>query len=333
MKKVTIGDVAKRANVSKSTVSQYLNKNYHYMGEATKLEIAKAIKELGYQPNIIARSLKQKATSTIGLIAANILHAFSTQVIRAVEDVCQEHDFNLIICNADDDPDKEKKHIEMLLAKQVDGLIIFPTGENLDLYQKMVDANYPIVFVDRMIEDVAIPTVLLDNEKASELAVHHFLDRGYERIGIITTSIIKHVTPRIERINGYKKTLEKNNIPINPDYIKSLELANMEEGIGEMLSANKPPQAILAGNDLSLIEILKYIKKHQLQIPKDVAIIGIDDVSFATFYYPAITTIAQPTFEIGNKAANLLLSKIKKQDNENLLVYRYEPKLIIRQST
>lgn len=129
MKRITIQDVARLAGVSKSTISQYLNKRYDYMSEETKKRIEAAINELGYEPNFIARSLKQKKTSTIAVIVANILHSFSTKVIRAVEDYCNENGFHVIVCNADDDPEKEANYIRMLRAKQVDGMIVFLRAE------------------------------------------------------------------------------------------------------------------------------------------------------------------------------------------------------------
>jgi LacI family kdg operon repressor len=333
MKSITIADVAKHAKVSKSTVSQYLNNRFDYMGEATKKRIEISISELGYQPNIIARSLKQKSTMTIGVIVANILHAFSTQVLRAIEDICHENDFHVIVCNADDDPVKEKKYIDMLLAKQVDGLIIFPTGENIELYQKMVIEEYPIVFLDRTLSEVKISSVMLDNEKASSLAVNYFIEKGYQRIGIVTTSIIRNISPRVERIKGYKQALEENNIPLRNEYIKSLDLNQIQAGLKEMLSIENPPDAILAGNDLALNEILKFVKEKRLKVPEDLAVVGIDDVSFASLFSPPLTTIAQPTFEMGKRAAELLLSKIQKEETNNLEhIDRFEPILIIRES-
>ncbi|MGG3564624.1 substrate-binding domain-containing protein [Neobacillus rhizosphaerae] len=332
MKKATIADVAQHAKVSKSTVSQYLNKRYDYMAENTKQRIEEAIKELDYRPNIVARSLKQKSTMTIGVIVANILHNFSTQVIRSIEDMCHLYDFHLIVCNADDDPGKEKRYIEMLRAKQVDGIILFPTGDNVELYEEMVDEKYPVIFVDRIVPEVSIPSVMLDNENAAGLAVQHFIEKGYERIGIIT-NVIRNVSPRMERITGYKKALQSNGIPIKEEYIKKLEINKIQAGLEEMLSLEEPIQAILAGNDLTLMEILKYVKKQGLRIPTDLAIIGIDDVSFASFYEPALTIVEQPSFEIGKKAAELLLSKIQKKDVEDEQVnFRLEPRLIVRNS-
>ncbi|WML58840.1 substrate-binding domain-containing protein [Neobacillus sp. PS2-9] len=332
MKKATIADVAQHANVSKSTVSQYLNKRFDYMAENTKQRIEDAIKELDYRPNIVARSLKQKSTMTIGVIVANILHNFSTQVIRSIEDMCHLYDFHLIVCNADDDPEKEKRYIDMLRAKQVDGIILFPTGDNVELYEEMVDEKYPVIFVDRIVPEVSIPSVMLDNENAAGLAVQHFIEKGYERIGIIT-NVIRNVSPRMERITGYKKALQSNGIPIKEEYIKKLEINKIQAGLEEMLSLEEPIQAILAGNDLTLMEILKYVKKQGLRIPADLAIIGIDDVSFASFYEPALTIVEQPSFEIGKKAAELLLSKIQKKDvEEEQANYRLEPRLIVRNS-
>jgi LacI family transcriptional regulator, kdg operon repressor len=333
MKRITISDVAQHAEVSKSTVSQYLNKRYDYMAPRTKERISKAIEELGYQPNIVARSLKQKSTSTIGVIVANILHTFSTQTIRAVEDICNEQGFHIIVCNADDNPEKEREYIEMLRAKQVDGLIIFPTGGNIDLYERMVNEKYPLVFVDRIVDGLATSSIMLNNESAVKLAVDHFTDKGYERIGIMTTSLERHVTPRVERINGYKKALREKGIPVREEYIKSLELELLQDGLHDMLSSEEPPRALIAGNDLTLIEILRYIKSNAISLPEDLALIGIDDVSFASLFTPELTTIAQPTFEMGKQAAELLLNKIKNPDFiEEKNVYRFEPKLMVRHS-
>ncbi|MBA4493058.1 LacI family DNA-binding transcriptional regulator [Paenactinomyces guangxiensis] len=333
MKKVTMAEVAKHANVSKSTVSQYLNKRYDYMSKKTKQRIEQAIRELGYQPNFVARSLKQKKTSTIGVIVANILHTFSTQIIRAIEDVCHESDYHVIVCNADDDPDKEKKYIQMLMAKQVDGLIVFPTGGNINLYQSMVKEKFPLVFVDRIVSGLSVDTVILDNEAAAKLAVNHFIEKGYERIGIVTTSLIHNLTPRVERITGFIKAMEEHQMPIRDDYVRGMEVHLIKEGLREMYALDQPPQAILAGNDLALMEILTYAKENKITIPGQLALIGIDEVSFANIYNPPLTTVKQPVFQMGKKAAELLFRKIENPDpSGESRVHRFEPELIERES-
>ncbi|WP_093856941.1 LacI family DNA-binding transcriptional regulator [Tenuibacillus multivorans] len=333
MRTITIKDVAELANVSKSTVSQYLNKRYDYMGEATKQRIKEAIEELGYQPNIVARSLKQKSSTTIGVIVANILHEFSTQIIRAIEDQCHELDFHIIVCNADDNPYKEKNYIDMLRAKQVDGLIVFPTSDNVELYQELLRQGMPIVFIDRLVSNVDVNTIMLANEDASKFAVDEFVKKQHERIGIVTTSTVNNVSPRVERVNGYLKALETHGIPVRSEYIISAELDKVQDELDQMMKLKDPPKAILAGNDLTLIEILKYVKEHNISIPDDLSLIGVDDVSFAEIYNPSITTVAQPTFRMGKQAAEVLINQIKNGGDEERQVFRFGPKLIPRQSS
>jgi len=333
LKKITIADVAAHALVSKSTVSQFLNKRYEYMSELTRERIELAVEELDYRPNIVARSLKQKSTFTVGVIVANILHAFSTQIIRAIENKFNEKGFHIIVCNADDEPDKEKDYIEMLMAKQVDGIIIFPTGGNIDLYKRMKNSNYPTVFMDRTIADLGIDTVLLDNKQAATLAVDRFVKSGYDRIAIVTTSIIRSISPRVERIQGYKDALAHHQLPVNPDYIKTADLDAIHLAIEQLFKLETPPDAVLAGNDIVLMEILKYIKRHNLKIPEDVSVIGIDDVPFASFYTPPLTTVSQPTVEMANLAVKLLMNQINKDDkNDEASINRLQPSLINRES-
>ncbi|MFK3960698.1 LacI family DNA-binding transcriptional regulator [Guptibacillus hwajinpoensis] len=333
MRTVTMADVAKKAQVSKSTVSQYLNKRYDYMSEKTKVRIEEAIKELGYQPNIVARSLKQKSTKTIGVIVANILHTFSTEVSRAVEDVCHEKGFHTIICNADDDPVKEKRYIEMLRAKQVDGLIIFPTGNNRELYKQMLDEEYPLVFLDRLVPDIPASSIMLNNEKASELAVEHFVRKGHKRIAIMTTSFIDNISSRYERVEGYKKALIERNIELKEDYIQCVDPDLIASSLEKMLALPSPPDCIIAGNDFVLKEVLRFAKQQSLRIPEDLSVIGIDDVPYASFFTPPITAVAQPTFKMGKMAAEILLDKINKTTRINdQPEYRFEPKLMIRES-
>lgn len=332
MKKITIGDVAKHANVSKSTVSQYLNKRYEYMSERTRERIAVSIEELDYRPNIVARSLKQKSTFTIGVIVANILHSFSTQIIRAIENKFHENGFHIIVCNADDEPDKEKDYIEMLMAKQVDGMIIFPTGGNMDLYNRMKKSEFPIVFMDRIIADSEIETVALDNEQAAKLAIDEFVESGYRDIAIVTTSIIRNISPRLERIQGYKNALEYHQIPINPAYIKTTDAGMISQALEELFSYEKPPEALLAANDIVLMGVLTYVKKQGLKIPEDLAVIGIDEVPFAVFYTPSLTTISQPTIEMANLAVTLLMQQIDQEEKGKPQVHRLQPTLIKRES-
>ncbi|WP_400244242.1 LacI family DNA-binding transcriptional regulator [Niallia sp. JL1B1071] len=330
MAKVTMADVAKYAGVSKSTVSQYINKRYEYMGEDTREKIKLAIEELGYHPNYIARSLKQKKTSMIGIIVADIVHRFSTEICRSIEDYCFEHDYQAIICNADNNPTKERTYIETLRAKQVDGLIIFPTGQNTDIYAKMIEEDYPVVFMDRDILGIEAPFILSTNVDSSFQAVQLFLENGHTNIAILTQPLT--ISTRKERIEGYKKALQAYSIDIREDYIISSEIANVKIALSELFQKEKPPTAILAGNDLVFLETLAFLQENHLRVPEDVSLIVFDNFPFAHLSNPPVTSIAQPAFEMGRKATEVLLKEINKESYQKEKII-YPCELIVRQSS
>jgi LacI family transcriptional regulator, kdg operon repressor len=333
MNKITMQDVAIKAGVSKSTVSQFINNRYEYMAEETKNRIEEAIRELGYIPNYIAKSLKQKKTSTIGVIVANILHAFSTEIIRAIEDVCECNEVQIFVCNADDDPEKERSYIEMLRAKQVDGLIIFPTSGNVNLYNLLKKSQFPIVFIDRKMEPAIYPTYMLDNEKAAQKAVNELINSGKSKIGLVGTSLERSITPRVERVEGFKKTLEENGIPINEKWIITAERHEITDCLERVWEDKDLPDAFFAVNDLSLIELLKFLKKKNLAIPQNVSVTAVDDSPFMEVLTPPITVVKQPTFEMGKAAAEkiLELTALGKLEEE-YEVTRYMPELVRRDS-
>ncbi len=330
MERVTMADVAKEAGVSKSTVSQYLNKRYEYMGEKTRTRIKEAIERLDYQPNYIARSLKQKRTSMIGIIVANIMHRFSTEVSHAIEEYCYDSDIQAIVCNADDDPAKEKKYIEMLMAKQVDGLIIFPTAKNIDLYDQMIKSGYPVVFMDRKAGDLNLPRIVANNVESAYDAVDHFIKYGHRKISIITQEL--STSPRAERVTGYKNCLQDHEIEYKDEYVINQPIEELQLELDRMFSLSQPPTALLAGNDLVFLEILRFMKRKSISVPEDFSLVVFDNIPFADVATPAVSTISQPAFEMGQKAAELLLKQIKKEDVE-LKEYQYPCDLVIRETS
>ncbi|WP_163538942.1 substrate-binding domain-containing protein [Gracilibacillus sp. YIM 98692] len=330
MGKITMADVAKKAGVSKSTVSQFLNKRYEYMREDTRKRIEAAIEELHYQPNYLARSLKQKRTSTVGIIVANIMHRFSTEVSRSIEDFFNKHDIHTIVCNADNDPEKEKKYIEMLRAKQVDGLIIFPTGENFDLYKRMMKEGYPIVFMDRKVPDLIAPSVVSNNIEATKTTIEHFMENGHKQIAIATEPLT--ISTRVERQEGYKKALQDNGIEIRQPFMISANIKKIKKELEELFALDDPPSAILAGNDLVFLEVLEFAKEHKLKVGKDFALAVFDNIPFAHLVHPPVTTIAQPSYHMGEKASELLLKQINKEEIENHEL-TFPCELIIRDSS
>ncbi|AGT32259.1 LacI family transcription regulator [Geobacillus genomosp. 3] len=332
MKKVTMADVAKLANVSKSTVSQYLNKRYEYMSEETRKRIAEAIEELGYQPNVIARSLKQKTTATIGVIVFNMLHMLTTQVLHAIEEECQKRGFQVIVSNSGDDPEKEKRYVDMLLAKQVDGLIIFPTGKNEEVYRRLTAERFPLVFVDRMVPGVEADSILLDNQKAAEMAVDYLASQGYDRIAIVTPPLVAHNVPRMERLEGFRAAMRKRGLDVEDGNIIAADPDALPEVLKQRFAEPKRPNALFAINDLTLMGVLRFVKDAGVRVPDEVAIINIDDVPFADIYTPALTTIAQPTFAMGKKAAERVFEQMKAKKADGPRVFRFSPTLMERTS-
>lgn len=328
MKKLTIDDVAQKAGVSKSTVSQFLNKRFKYMSEATKNRIEAVIEELNYQPNGLARSLKQNRTHMVGVIVANIDYTLSIHCIRAIENELQNHGIQVIICNADENADKESKYVETLIARQVDGLIIFPTGNNPSAYSKLIEADYPLVFMDRLVDGITTQSLLLDNEMAAKIGVGQLTQQGHERIALVSLPLGEHaITPRKERISGYKKAIEEAGIALREEYICSVPKEELAAGLERLLALPEPPTALLATNDITLAEILKYANRNSIVIPEQLSVIGIDDAEFAQIYNPVITTIRQPAYEMGMQAAKIILSCIEDKGTSVPITYRFPPTL------
>lgn len=307
MAKMTMADVAREAGVSKSTVSQYLNGRYEYMSSATKDKIAAAVQALDYRPNVLARSLKQKRTFTIGVIVANMLHQFSLEICRGIESYCREQGISVILCNTDEDEAREREDLELLRSKQVDGVIAFPSGTLTPLYQKLVQEGFPLVFVDRKLEGVQVNRVVVDNEQAAYTATEHLIHAGHQQIAMLTAPLT--ISTRVERVSGYTKAMNEKLPEVTPMLISD-EVKQLRTKLKVWAEQEQLPTAIIAGNDLVLLEVLAFLKEQQLQIPQDMALIVFDNIPFAELLTPTLSTIVQPSHEMGRQAAEMLLSAI-----------------------
>ncbi|MDR3588373.1 MAG: LacI family DNA-binding transcriptional regulator [Negativicutes bacterium] len=330
---ITINDVARRAGVSKSTISRYLNQRYENMSSQTREKITQVIAELDYRPNAVARSLKQKKTHTVGAIVANILNPFSTSIIRGIEDYCKKSGFNLILCNADDDPVKEKEYIAMLTDKQIDGLIINTTGHNNDIVLA-VNQKLPVVLIDRKVPEINIDTVAVDNVKGAALAIEHLVRQGYSRIAMFTLPH-ENISPRRERVQGYRQALAAQGIPFSPEMLVETapDVGSVTEKLKVLLSGVAKPQAIFGMNNLMTMAVIKALRLMRVNIPSDIAVLGFDDWDWAELIEPPVTVIRQPTYQIGWKAATLLIKRAKSRGRSgkaSLIVF--EPELVVRKS-
>ncbi|WP_271398891.1 LacI family DNA-binding transcriptional regulator [Salinicoccus roseus] len=327
MKNVTINDVAHEANVSKSTVSHYLNGHFTKMGPETRERIARAVRKLDYSPNHIAKSLKNKRTMTIGVIVANILHNFSTRVIRSIEDFAHGHGYHVIVCNTDNSSDKEADYIRMLMAKQVDGLVVIPTAKNETLFTELAEKGYPIVFIDRYIEGVPIQSHMLDNRRSVKMAFDHLYEKGHREIGFLTEPV-EAIVARQERYDAYLEFC--GSYEFRPISIQ-VEKEGMVSSLDQSAAQGSLPESLIVANDLALFELLKVAKQRNIQIPGELSIISIDDIEFADFFNPGITVIAQPAVEIGTAAVSALFEMMNGRKNATG-IERFQPYLIERES-
>ncbi|HAJ95873.1 MAG TPA: LacI family transcriptional regulator [Actinobacteria bacterium] len=329
-----IKDVANRAGVSATTVSAYLNKSVP-VNKTTAKRIKEAIEELGYRPNLIARSLRQKKTNTIGLIVCNILSNFYSVIAKSVEDSARKYGFKTILCNGDDNPEKELEYIKVLESSRVEGIILAPTGKNGGYIKEIIESGMKIVLIDRLVDGVNCNEVRVDNENGSYKAVKHLIEQGYKRIGIISGSM--DITTGKERLDGYLKALREANLSENDDFIKIGDFKK-ESGVNlakELLEGKNIPDAIFSTNLDITKGVLTVIRQMGLKVPEDIGLVGFDDSDLTQLFNPPITVISQPVYEIGSTAMEIMINEIKSDKNvEKAPIKKFlKTKLVKRAST
>ncbi len=322
--------VAQKANVSVATVSRYIN-DVGYISPEVKGRIKKAIKELNYKPNLVARSLKMRSSKTIGLVFPDIKNPFFIELVRRAEEVAYNNGYNIILCITENRLDREKRYLlDVLKGKMVDGYIIIPaTSEDSRLYEVLKGES--VVFVDRStgLEDEIL--IKLDNVQGVRLAIEYLLKLNHRKIGVINVPL--DITTGYERFEGFKAVLAENGIELQAEYIKYADysIESAYEKTWEVLRLKNKPTAILTMSGLTTIGALKAIKESGQSIPGDISLISFDDFEYSDLLNPPITTVKQPADEFGIRAAEILINLIKgKKPRENHLILK--PKLIIRES-
>lgn len=318
----TIGDVAREAGVSKTTISRFLSGQFDSLSEQTRKRIEETIATLKYRPNRMARGLKRDRSFTIGMIVADITNPFSTSILRGVEDVCIKNGYSLMICNTDNDPEIEKEYIMMLQAHRIDGLIINSTGHNNDYLHELAEEKTPIVLVDRKAPELDFDTVVTDNIQATTEAVSFFLRQGYERIAFFTQPI-GMVSSRSERASTFRELLEKVDHQSSSDiYEADIRIEEqLEQRIDEYLSSSDGQfRMMFAANGVMQLKILNILQQKGIHIPDDMGVACYDDLDWAPVIAPGITTIAQPTYEIGVNAMERVLARIKGDESAGLVI-------------
>jgi LacI family transcriptional regulator len=327
----TMIDVAEAAGVSIATVSAALNGTAN-VSAGLRQRIDVAIREIGYQRNAIARSLKTGTTRTVGLTVADLRNPFFTDVVSTIQMVLNRAGYAVMLCCNEEDAAKQDEQIKLLLDRAVDGLIIAPAAEDKVMKRLLTEARQPVVLIDRMCEGLEVDAVVLDNQKAVFDAINYLLRLGHRRIGYISGT--PDSSTGRDRFAGYRQALSAAGLAFSPDLVRE---GNFREADGyraamQLLTLPARPTALFSANNLMVIGAMKAIRDMGLACPNDISVACMDDFPWADVFNPQLTNVAQPVEAIGEQAANLLLDRLKgnRSDHPRRLVLHGS--LIIRDS-
>ena len=329
---ITIKDIAKKADVSVSTVSRVLNDKPD-VNEKTKKKVEKIINELNYNPNSIARGLASDKTNTIGLIIPSIDNPFFPAIAKGVEIMARKLGFSVILCNTDDNPKYEEEIINLMQSKRVDGIIGSFCHQDINKLNNLLKSNLPVVQIDRKIEGFNRPAVTIDNVLSGYIATKHLIELGHEKIAHITGSI--EISNTQDRVKGFKKAINESGIPFNEEWVLYGNPHEENAGYKEMenlLNQEERPTAFFIGSDFLAIRAYSAVMDQAMNIPEDISIVGHDDIDITNIIRPSLTTIKQPKFKLGQKAVGILFNLINNNENYKKEI-SLKPELIVRNST
>ena len=332
---VTINDIAVKVGVSHATVSRVLN-NSGYVKDETRKKILKVIKDLNYTPSAIARSLSTSKTNTIGVIVPDINNLFFGEIIKGITEIADEHNLNIILCDTDEDKDKELKAINVLKEQRIQGLLITPTFyknigkcENLNTLKNL---GIPIILIDGHVEYLDFSGVFIDHIKGAYDGTVALIEAGHRKIAIITGDMKSR--PAKERLLGYEKALEDNNIPINKEYIfygdYTYQTAYKITKI--ILKMDNRPTAIFVSSNTTILGCIKAFYEEKVNIPKDMAIIGFDRVDVLNIIGMDISFINGPSIELGRIGMKMLLENLNSKEPMEIKRETILPELLLKGS-
>jgi len=302
----SIKDVAREAGVSIATVSRVLN-NVDVVNEDTKKKVQEAIKKLSYRPNIVARSLKTQRTKTIGILIPDISNQFYPEVVRGAEDVANIYDYNIILCNSDSDLEKEKEYIRVMKEKMVDGMLYMSTSLDQEILDLIAELEIKTVLVETKVSGGKHPSVTIDNNKAAYDATKYLLEKGNKKVAFIGLKKDKNNAVS-KRYSGYEKALKDHGIEVDPNlvYFGELKAADGYNGINVILENSEIDAVFCAADDIAMGAI-NAIRDKGLRCPEDVDVMGFNDSYAASIFFPKLTTIAQPMYDMGSVGMRMLI--------------------------
>ena len=327
----TMKDVARLAHVSTSTVSHVFNQS-RFVSEDIEKRVKQAAQDFNYAPSALARSLKMKCTKTVGMLVTTSTNPFFGEVLKGVERRCYEKGYNLILCNTEGDSERMKASIDTLLQKRVDGLMLMCStleGEKIEIFERYPEL--PVVVMDWGPMAYASDKIQDNSYKGGYLATQHLIENGHRTIGCITGPL--HRNQASSRFDGFKQALQDANIILNQDWIveSNFECDGGYDAYQTLKASGALPSALFVCNDMMAMGLINAATEDGLTIPKDLSIIGYDDIHLAKFITPSLTTIHQPKHQLGKTAVDTLLARFEAPQAPQQVV-QLEPTLVIRHS-
>lgn len=304
----TITDVAKRAGVAPITVSRVIN-NSGYASEATRKRVEEAVSELGYVPNTLARGLRSKRTNTLALVMTDITNPFFTLIARGVEDTASAAGFTVIFCNTDESESEEEKYTQILAQKQVDGVLLVPACSNPKSVAFLQSKDIAVVLLDRSVPGVSADSVRCDSRNGATQLIKYLIELGHTQITTITGP--QGVSTSEERVKGYQQALSAAGLSDHEEiYYGAFTQASGYELTMQVLASRQRPTAIFGANNFISIGILKALRDSGVNVPEEIAVVGFDDLPTTLVIDPILTVAAQPAYEMGQKATELLIARL-----------------------
>lgn len=329
---VTIKDIARILNISPSTVSRAL-KNHPDISKATRIKVQDLAREMRYKPNAVARSLRKSKTNVIGVIVPQVVHHFFSSVISGIEEFSSYSKYNVLMCQSGESAQKEIDNIETLIGSRVDGIIISKTKntENCTPFDIILQSEIPLVFFDRTCPEIETDAVVIDDFKAAYEATEYLIKNGKKQIAHYAGP--ENLNISMQRLEGYQTALEDNGLEPRDDLVfRCDDFDAGREMTEQLIRENKLPDAIFAVNDSTAAGVINALKKNGVQIPQEVAVIGFTNSPLSVITDPALTTVEQNGFDMGYKAAEILLNRINGDNKSEPKTEVIPTKLIIRDS-
>ena len=328
---VTVKDVAEKSGVSVSTVSHVIN-GTRFVSEDLKTRVRKAMDELEYKPNLIARSLRTKRSNVLGLILADITNPYYSEIARNIEYLGHQKGYTVILCNSEGTPIKEEFYINRLMETRVDGIIIVSSKIHQQKLEEMVGRDLPVILIDKHGAGIHMDLIAIDEFEGGKMATEHLISLGHRRIACINGVSENYLN--LDRLRGFRAAMENAGLDVDEQLIISSGFdvnAGFRAGIG-LLEMEKRPTAIFATGDLIAYGVIQAAHQMRIDVPGELSVVGFDDIYLSKIFVPPLTTVSQPLYEISEAAINCFFERMDNTQKTGRTIH-YNIHLEVREST